>query len=78
MTAQPRTRQDYGDREIEAVRRVLVDLGQVLGSFFTDSIVVVGGLVPVLLLSDAEEPHVGTIDIDLALEPDPLRLPRPR
>ena len=73
MTAEPRTRRDYGDREIEAARRVLVDLGQVLGSYFADSIVVVGGLVPVLLLSDSEEPHVGSIDIDLALDPDSLR-----
>lgn len=70
---EPRTRQDYGERETAAARRVLVDLGQVLGSFFRDSIVVVGGWVPDLLLPDAEEPHVGSIDVDLALDADKLR-----
>lgn len=73
MTAEPRTHHDYGEREIEAARRVLVDLGQVLGSFFEDSIVVVGGWVPDLLLPDAEEPHIGSIDVDLALDADKLR-----
>lgn len=43
MTAEPRTQHDYGEREIEAAHRVLIDLGQVLGSYFKDSIVVVGG-----------------------------------
>ncbi|MGD0838364.1 MAG: hypothetical protein ABSB49_17125 [Polyangia bacterium] len=28
MTTDPRTQQDYGQREIEAARRVLVDLAQ--------------------------------------------------
>ena len=50
MTTEPRTQHDYGQRQIEAARRVLIDLGQVLGSWFADSIVVVGGWVPELLL----------------------------
>lgn len=73
MTPEPRTQADYGAREVEAARRVLVDLGQVLGSWFRDSIVVVGGWVPELLLTDAEEPHVGSIDVDLALDAEKLR-----
>lgn len=73
MNPEPRTLQDYSDRGSEAARRVLVDLGQVLGSFFTDSIVVVGGMAPALLLTAAEEAHIGSIDIDLALETDKLR-----
>jgi len=41
MTPEPRTQHDYGARQVEAARRVLVDLGQVLGAWFSDSIVVV-------------------------------------
>lgn len=67
MTPEPRQRADYGDRQTEAARRVLIDLGQVLGSY-ADCLVVVGGWVPDLLLPAAEEPHVGSIDIDLALD----------
>ena len=35
---------------------------------FSDCLVVVGGWVPDLLLTDAEEPHIGSIDVDLALD----------
>lgn len=67
MNPEPRHRDDYSPRQIEAAHRVLVDLGQVLASF-TDCLVVVGGWVPDLLLTDAEEPHIGSIDVDLALD----------
>jgi hypothetical protein len=73
MTTEPRTQHDYGQRQIEAARRVLIDLGQVLGSWFADSIVVVGGWVPDLLLPNSEEPHIGSIDVDLALDADKLQ-----
>lgn len=71
MNAEPRTAEDYSDRQVEAARRVLVDVGQVAASF-QDSIVVVGGWVPDLLLPDAEQPHVGSIDVDLALDASKL------
>jgi hypothetical protein len=67
MSPEPRQREDYSDRQVEAARRVLVDLGQVLASF-ADCLVVVGGWTPDLLLPDADEPHVGSIDVDLALD----------
>lgn len=67
MNTAPRKRDDYDDRQVEAARRVLVDLGQVLASY-VDSIVVVGGWAPDLLLPEAEEKHVGSIDVDLALD----------
>jgi len=67
MTPEPRQHEDYGKRQVEAARRVLVDLGQVLASY-SDCIVLVGGWVPNLLLPDAAEPHVGSIDVDLALD----------
>lgn len=71
MTPEPRQSADYGDRQTEAARRVLIDLGQVLASY-ADCLVVVGGWVPDLLLPEAEEPHIGSIDIDLALDASKL------
>ena len=67
MNAEPRQKEDYSDRQIEAARRVLIDVGQVLASF-TDCLVVVGGWVPDLLIPEAEESHVGSIDVDVALD----------
>jgi hypothetical protein len=71
MTLEPRQREDYSERQVEAARRVLVDLGQVLKSF-EDCVVVVGGWVPDLLMADAAEAHVGSIDVDLALDAEKL------
>jgi hypothetical protein len=67
MNPEPRSEADYSERQTKAARRVLVDVGQVLASF-ADCIVVVGGWTPDLLLPDADEPHVGSIDVDLALD----------
>jgi hypothetical protein len=67
MKPEPRQRDDYSDRQVQAARRVLVDVGQVL-AVFVDCLVVVGGWTPDLLLPGAEEPHVGSIDVDLALD----------
>jgi hypothetical protein len=50
----------------------LVDLGQVLAAF-RDCLVIVGGWVPDLLLPNADEPHVGTNDVDLALDAEKLK-----
>jgi len=61
------TRRDYNAEALQAVRNVLIELVQILGEF-RDHIVVVGGSVPALLLRDAAEPHIGTLDIDLALD----------
>jgi hypothetical protein len=65
-------RRDYAAEAVEAARSVLVELVQLLGEF-REQLVVVGGWVPVLLLAEAPEAHVGTLDIDLAL--DVQRLP---
>jgi predicted nucleotidyltransferase len=67
MTPEPRQKDDYSPRQIEAAKRVLVDVGQVLASF-SDCLVVVGGWAPDLLMTDADEPHIGSIDVDLALD----------
>ena len=60
-------RVDYAAEAVGAARSVLVELVQLLGEF-RDQIVVVGGWVPGLLLADAREPHIGTLDIDLAID----------
>ena len=72
MNPDPRLREDYTERQVEAARRVLVDVGRVLAQF-ADCMVVVGGWIPDLLLPDADEPHVGSIDVDLALDARKLR-----
>lgn len=73
MNPEPRYREDYSARQVDAARRVLVDVGQVLASF-ADCFVVVGGWIPDLLLDvDKEEPHIGSIDVDLALNVEKLR-----
>jgi hypothetical protein len=55
----------------EAARRVLVDIGRVLAAF-RDCLVVVGGWVPDLLLTGVEDSHIGSIDVDLALDAQEL------
>lgn len=61
------SRRDYAAEAVAAARSVLVELVQLLGEF-RDQLVVVGGWVPVLLLAGAREAHVGTLDIDLAVD----------
>ncbi len=67
MNREPKHAGDYADRQVDAARRVLADVGQVLASFH-DAIVVVGGWGPDLLLPHAQPGHVGSIDVDLALD----------
>jgi hypothetical protein len=60
------TRSDYAEDAITAAHAVLIELTHLLAEY-RDDVVLVGGWVPVLLLPNADEPHVGTTDIDLAL-----------
>jgi hypothetical protein len=60
------SRHDYSEEIVEAARSVLLEVIRLLGEY-QDDIVVVGGWVPELLLSQAPEKHVGSIDVDLAL-----------
>lgn len=46
---------------------VLVEIGQILGSFKGKS-AVIGGAVPWLLLDKENMPHVGTLDVDIGLD----------
>ena len=68
---EPQSAADYDDRTTAAVKSVLVEIGQILGSF-NGKFAVIGGAVPWLLLSEADTPHVGTVDVDLGLDPSAL------
>lgn len=67
MSDEPRHEKDYEPRQVAAAKRVIVDVMQVLASF-RDCLVLVGGWVPDLVIDDAADPHVGSIDVDLALD----------
>ena len=67
------TAQDYDDRGVRAMHAVLIELGQILGPY-RGAVVVVGGAVPYLLLREADPPHVGTLDVDLDLDPERLAM----
>lgn len=62
---------DYEDRTTAAVKSVLVEIGQVLGSF-KGKFAIVGGAVPWLLLNNEDMPHVGTLDVDIGLDAEAL------
>ena len=62
---------DYQEREVRAAFSVLVELGQILHPF-RDAFVVIGGSVPWLLLDHGRPPHLGTLDIDIGLDPRAL------
>ena len=68
---EPQSASEYGDRTTDAVKSVLLEIGQILGSF-EGKFAVIGGAVPWLLLSDADIPHIGTLDIDLSLDAEAL------
>lgn len=67
----PRFASDYDDRATSAVKSVLVEIGQVLGSY-KGKFAVIGGAVPWLLLSKPDMPHVGTLDVDLSVDAEAL------
>jgi len=69
----PRLSGDYGEPVTRASFSALMELGTVLGSY-RDALVLVGGWVPYFLLEDHRDPdtdfrHVGSIDIDFAVDP---------
>ncbi len=69
---EPRKAADYDERTTVAVKKVLIEIGQILGSF-QGKFAVVGGSVPWLLLEEKTEMrHVGTQDIDLDLHAEAL------
>ena len=61
------TVQDYPADEVAAARAVLLEVLTVLGAY-REATVLIGGWVPELTFPDAG--HVGSLDIDLALDED--------
>src|SRR5471030_650437 len=68
---EPQSAADYDDRTTHAVKSVLIEIWQILGSF-QGKFAVVGGAVPWLLLNSEERPHVGSLDVDLGLDAEAL------
>ena len=68
---EPQSAAAYDNRTTTAVKSVLIEIGQILGSF-RGKFAVIGGAVPWLLLSEADMPHIGTGDVDLGLDPSAL------
>lgn len=68
---EPQTASDYDDRTTAAVKKVLLEIGQILGSY-KGKFAVIGGAVPWLLLDNQEMRHVGTLDVDLSLDAEGL------
>ena len=57
---------DYTAAAVEAARSVLIELTHILGEY-RDDMVLVGGWIPELLIPQSQERHVGSIEVDLAL-----------
>lgn len=60
-------RTDYNQEAVEAAHSVLIELMHLLGEY-RDHMVLIGGWVPHFLFPTAERPHLGSTDIDLALD----------
>lgn len=71
VAPEPQSAADYDERTTGAVKSVLVEIGQILGSF-KGKYAVIGGSVPWLLLDSEDMPHVGTLDVDLGLDAQAL------
>jgi hypothetical protein len=67
----PQSANVYDDRTTQAVKSVLLEIGQILGSY-RGKFAVIGGAVPWLLLNQEDMPHVGTLDVDLGLDAEAL------
>jgi hypothetical protein len=59
-------RTDYSQLATEGAKTVMLEIVRILGEY-KDHMAIVGGWVPELLLTDAEQMHVGSIDVDIAL-----------
>jgi hypothetical protein len=65
----PQRADDYDDRGARAANNVLVELGQVLGTY-REAFVIIGGLVPGLHIPGRG--HVGSLDVDIQLDTNKL------
>jgi hypothetical protein len=68
------TRGDYNAAAVQAAKSVMIEVVSILGEYRGD-LAVVGGQAPEMLVPPGESPHVGSIDVDLALNHTHLRRP---
>jgi predicted nucleotidyltransferase len=61
------TRRDYNAEQVAAARSALLELMLVLGEY-RDELVLVGGWAPTFLIPQASKAHIGSIDVDLAID----------
>ena len=54
------------EKIIKATRQVLLEVFKLLENFH-ESLILVGGWVPIMLIPDAEDKHIGTLDVDLVI-----------
>jgi len=60
------TKYDYNPEEVEVCYSALIELMTVLGEYHSD-IVLIGGWVPYFLCREHQKEHVGSLDVDLAI-----------
>ncbi len=60
------SRSDYGAKEVSACKSVLLELAYLL-SELKEQMVIIGGWTPTFLFPQSEDPHVGSLDVDIAL-----------
>lgn len=65
---------DYDALAVKAAHSVMLELTRLLGEYH-DDVVVVGGWVPAMLIPQDNVPHVGSLDVDLALNHKTLQDP---
>jgi hypothetical protein len=68
-----RSSSDYTNETLTAVKSTCLSIAQILGDSITSDAVIVGGLVPTLLYQNIDPiaelgAHIGTVDIDLAMD----------
>ena len=61
------TKSNYSKKEVDTCLSVIVEVMTILGSY-RDRIVLIGGWVPYFILDKQGKDHIGSIDIDLALD----------
>ncbi|MDB6037509.1 MAG: hypothetical protein JWM99_1350 [Verrucomicrobiales bacterium] len=57
---------DYSATAVDAAKSVLIELMHILAEY-RDDMVLVGGWIPDLLIPTSQERHIGSIDVDVAL-----------
>ena len=61
------SKSQYGEREVKACKAVLLEIVHLLGEI-KDEMVIIGGWTPTFLLPQSDDPHIGSLDIDVALD----------